>query len=93
MPAFYLPERFAVESINITLMPTLIMFKPVRRLATKIVNSSMRFLDGYERLLVPPFPRRQHPICVARQEVGSSPPGRCAINQLERPRHEPSVPS
>lgn len=56
VPAFYLPERFAVESINITLMPTLLLFKPVRRLATKIVNSSMWMLDWYERSWCRHFP-------------------------------------
>jgi hypothetical protein len=56
VPAFYLPERFAVESINITLMPTFLMFKPVRRLATKIVNSSMWMLDWYERSWCRHFP-------------------------------------
>jgi SAM-dependent methyltransferase len=56
VPAFYLPERFAVESVNITLMPTLLLFKPVRRLATRIVNSSMKFLDWYERCWCRKFP-------------------------------------
>lgn len=56
VPAFYLPERFAVESVNITLMPTLLLFKPVRRLATRIVNSSMGFLDWYERSWCRKFP-------------------------------------
>jgi SAM-dependent methyltransferase len=28
VPAHYLPERFAVDSVSITLIPTLIMFKP-----------------------------------------------------------------
>jgi SAM-dependent methyltransferase len=56
VPAFYLPERFAVESIDITFMPTLIMCKPVRRLMTKIVNSSMWLLDWYERSWCRHFP-------------------------------------
>ena len=56
VPAFYLPERFAVESIDITFMPTLIMFKPVRRLMTKVVNSSMWLLDWYERSWCRHFP-------------------------------------
>jgi len=56
VPAFYLPERFAVESINITFMPTLIMCKPVRRLMTKVVNSSMWLLDWYERSWCRHFP-------------------------------------
>jgi SAM-dependent methyltransferase len=56
VPAFYLPERFAVELIDITLMPTLLLFKPVRRLATKVVNSSMWLLDWYERSWCRHFP-------------------------------------
>jgi SAM-dependent methyltransferase len=56
VPAFYLPERFAVESIKVTLMPTLLMCKPVRRLATKVVNSSTRLLDWYERSWCRHFP-------------------------------------
>jgi hypothetical protein len=56
VPAFYLPERFAVESVNITLMPTLLLVKPIRRLATRIVNSSMGFLDWYERSWCRKFP-------------------------------------
>jgi hypothetical protein len=56
VPAFYLPERFAVESVNITLMPTLLLVKPLRRLATRIVNSSMWFLDWYERSWCRKFP-------------------------------------
>jgi SAM-dependent methyltransferase len=56
VPAFYLPERFAVESIAITLMPTLLMFKPVRRLTTKLVNSSLWMLDWYERSWCRHFP-------------------------------------
>jgi len=56
VPAFYLPERFAVESIDITFMPTLIMCKPVRRLMTKVVNSSMWLLDWYERSWCRRFP-------------------------------------
>jgi len=56
VPAFYLPERFAVELIDITLMPTLLLFKPMRRLATKVVNSSMWLLDWYERSWCRHFP-------------------------------------
>ena len=56
VPAFYLPERFAVESIDITLIPTLLLFKPVRRLATRVVNSSMWLLDWYERSWCRHFP-------------------------------------
>jgi SAM-dependent methyltransferase len=56
VPAFYLPERFAVKSVDITLMPTLLLFKPVRRLATKIVNSSIWLLDWYERSWCRHFP-------------------------------------
>ena len=56
VPAHYLPERFGVESINITLMPTLLLFKPVRRLATRVVNSSMWLLDWYERSWCRHFP-------------------------------------
>jgi hypothetical protein len=56
VPAFYLPERFAVESVNITLMPTLLLVKPLRRLATRIINSSMWFLDWYERSWCRKFP-------------------------------------
>jgi hypothetical protein len=56
VPAFYLPERFAVESVAVTLMPTLLMVKPVRRLAMKVLNSSMRLLDWYERSWCRRFP-------------------------------------
>jgi SAM-dependent methyltransferase len=56
VPAFYLPERFAVESVDITLMPTLLLFKPVRRLATRLVNSSIWLLDWYERSWCRHFP-------------------------------------
>jgi SAM-dependent methyltransferase len=56
VPPFYLPERFAVESVNITLMPTLLLVKPVRRLAMKVLNSSMWFLDWYERSWCRHFP-------------------------------------
>ena len=56
VPAFYLPERFAVESIDVTLMPTMLLFKPVRRLMTKLVNSSMWLLDWYERSWCRHFP-------------------------------------
>ena len=56
VPAFYLPERFAVERVTVTLMPTLLMVKPVRRLAMKVLNSSMRLLDWYERSWCRRFP-------------------------------------
>jgi SAM-dependent methyltransferase len=56
VPAFYLPERFAVESIDVTLMPTMLLFKPVRRMMTKVVNSSMWLLDWYERSWCRHFP-------------------------------------
>ncbi len=56
VPSFYIPQRFIVESLNITLMPTLIMCKPVRRLMTKILNSSMGLLDWYERSWCRHFP-------------------------------------
>jgi ubiquinone/menaquinone biosynthesis C-methylase UbiE len=56
VPAFYLPERFAVESVSVTLIPTVLMFKPVRRLAMKFINSSIRLLDWYERSLCRHFP-------------------------------------
>jgi SAM-dependent methyltransferase len=56
VPAFYLPERFAVESVSVTLLPTLLMFKPVRRLAMKAINSSIRLLDWYERSWCRHFP-------------------------------------
>lgn len=56
VPAFYIPERFAIDAIKITMMPTLIMFKPIRRLTTKIVNSSISMLDWYERSWCRHFP-------------------------------------
>jgi hypothetical protein len=56
VPAFYLPERFAVDRVSITLMPTMLLFKPVRRLATRVVNSSMWMLDWYERSWCRRFP-------------------------------------
>lgn len=56
VPAFYLPERFAVDGVKITMMPTLIMCKPIRRLTTKIVNSSIGMLDWYERSWCRHFP-------------------------------------
>jgi SAM-dependent methyltransferase len=56
VPAFYLPERFAVESVSVTLIPTLLMVKPVRRLAMKVINSSVRLLDWYERSWCRHFP-------------------------------------
>ena len=69
VPAFYLPERFAVESVNITLMPTLLMFKPVRRLMTQggqLVDPA----SGLVRtVLVPPLPGGQHARSCAGEEV------------------------
>ena len=56
IPAFYLPERFVVESVSITLMPTLLLVKPIRRLATKFFNSSLRVLDWFERSWCRRFP-------------------------------------
>jgi len=56
VPAFYLPERFGVDGINVTLMPTMLMVKPVRRLMTKVVNSSVWMLDWYERSWCRHFP-------------------------------------
>ncbi|HKB03029.1 MAG TPA: methyltransferase domain-containing protein [Gemmataceae bacterium] len=56
VPAFYLPERFAVESVKITLVPTLLLFKPLRRLAVRVFNSSHWFLDWYERSWSRHFP-------------------------------------
>jgi SAM-dependent methyltransferase len=56
IPAFYLPERFVVESVSITLMPTLLLVKPIRRLATRIFNSSLRMLDWFERSWCRRFP-------------------------------------
>lgn len=56
VPSFYIPQRFIVESLNITMVPTLIMCKPIRRLTTKLLNSSMRFLDWYERAGCRHFP-------------------------------------
>ncbi|MSR55585.1 MAG: methyltransferase domain-containing protein [Gemmataceae bacterium] len=56
VPAFYIPERFATDAIKITMMPTLIMCKPIRRLTTKIVNSSIGMLDWYERSWCRNFP-------------------------------------
>jgi SAM-dependent methyltransferase len=56
VPAFYLPERFAVDGIDVTFVPTLVMCKPVRRLMTKVVNSSIGMLDWYERSWCRHFP-------------------------------------
>jgi SAM-dependent methyltransferase len=56
VPAFYLPERFAVDEVNITFVPTLLMCKPVRRLMTRVVNSSVGMLDWYERSWCRHFP-------------------------------------
>lgn len=55
-PAFYIPERFKIDSVKITMMPTMIMCKPIRRLTTKIVNSSLGMLDWYERSWCRLFP-------------------------------------
>jgi len=56
VPAFYIPERFATDAIKITMMPTLIMCKPIRRLTTKLLNSSIGMLDWYERSWCRHFP-------------------------------------
>jgi hypothetical protein len=56
VPAFYLPERFAVDGVSVTLLPTLLLIKPLRRLATRMVNSSMWMLDWYERVWCRRFP-------------------------------------
>ncbi|HKB01836.1 MAG TPA: methyltransferase domain-containing protein [Gemmataceae bacterium] len=56
VPAFYLPERFAVDKVDVTLMPTMLMIKPARRLMTKVVNSSHWMLDWYERSWCRHFP-------------------------------------
>ena len=56
VPAFYLPERFAVDGVSVTLLPTLLLVKPLRRLMTRVVNSSVRMLDWYERSWCRHFP-------------------------------------
>lgn len=56
VPAFYLPERFAVESIKYTLMPTFILIKPLRRLLAKIINATRWCQDLYERTGCRHFP-------------------------------------
>lgn len=49
VPAYYIPERFTVDAVKVTLIPTLLLCKPIRRLAARIVNSSIGMLDWYER--------------------------------------------
>lgn len=56
VPNFYISERFEIQSIRFTLIPTILMNKPVRRLTTRIVNSSMRIQDWYERAMCRSFP-------------------------------------
>lgn len=56
VPNFYMAERFEIQSIRFTFVPTLIMNKPVRRLATKIVNASLVMQDWYERAMCRSFP-------------------------------------
>lgn len=56
VPAFYLPERFVVESIKYTLMPTFLLIKPLRRVLTKILNSTMWTKDLFERTICRHFP-------------------------------------
>lgn len=56
VPKFYVAERFHIKSIKFTLTPTLLMNKPIRRLATKVVNSSMRMQDWWERAMCRSFP-------------------------------------
>ncbi len=56
VPTFYLPERFTVESVKVTLMPTFFLVKPVRRLLGRVFNSSINMLDRYERSWCRRFP-------------------------------------
>jgi len=56
LPNLQFLAPLAVESVSITLMPTLLMVKPVRRLAMKVINSSVRLLDWYERSWCRHFP-------------------------------------
>ncbi len=56
VPNFYIPQRFAIQSIKFKLVPTLLMNKPVRRLTTKILNCSFRLQDWYERAMCRSFP-------------------------------------
>jgi hypothetical protein len=56
VPNFYMPQRFVIQSIKFSLVPTLIMNKPVRRLTTKILNCSFRLQDWYERAMCRHFP-------------------------------------
>lgn len=56
VPSHYLTERLLVESVSITLMPTVFLWKPFRRLANKIFNRSIGSLDRYERSWARLFP-------------------------------------
>ena len=56
VPAFYIKERFLVDNVSVTLVPTILMFKPVRRTWTKLLGRSFRLLDWYERAMCRHFP-------------------------------------
>jgi len=56
VPAFYISERFVVDAVKVTLMPTMLLFKPARRLVSKLFNSSIGMLDWYERSWCRRFP-------------------------------------
>lgn len=56
VPNFYIPQRFVIQSIKFSLVPTLFMCKPIRRLTTKIINCSFRLQDWYERGMCRHFP-------------------------------------
>jgi len=56
VPNFYIKERFVIQSIRVSLVPTLIMNKLMRRITTKVLNWSFRLQDYYERAVCRHFP-------------------------------------
>lgn len=56
VPAFYIPERFSVEAVSVTVFPTMLTPKPVRRFISRRLNRSIDRIDRHERTWCRLFP-------------------------------------
>lgn len=56
VPAFYVPHRFLVESVHVSLIRGTVIRRFLTPLVKRMVNSSLTMLDWYERSLCRAFP-------------------------------------
>jgi SAM-dependent methyltransferase len=90
VPAFYTPQRFVVESVEIRLLRRGLLARPLSTALEWVINRGVGLLDWYERSACWTFPAESVRYTL-RPKKPAVPLRRLGARRIERPAAEPSL--